>query len=50
MRKCPFCFEEIPEDARVCPACKSTLVKKCTSCNAEILATGSGLPSRSAAQ
>jgi len=38
MRKCPFCFEEIPEDARVCPACKSTLVKKCTSCNAEILA------------
>jgi|SRR5579862_8825059 len=38
MRKCPFCFEEIPEDAKVCPSCQSTLVKKCTSCNAEILA------------
>lgn len=39
MRKCPFCLAEIPEDAKVCPACTSTVVKKCTACHAEILAT-----------
>ncbi|HLY75436.1 MAG TPA: DUF4234 domain-containing protein [Planctomycetota bacterium] len=39
MRKCPFCLAEIPEDAKVCKACNSTVVKKCSACHAEILAT-----------
>jgi len=39
MRKCPFCLTEIPEEAKVCKACNSTVVKKCRACHAEILAT-----------
>jgi hypothetical protein len=39
MRKCPFCLAEIPEDAKVCKACNSTVVKQCSACHAEILAT-----------
>jgi hypothetical protein len=39
MRKCPFCLQEIPEDAKVCKHCSKTVVKRCTSCNQEIVAT-----------
>lgn len=39
MRKCPFCLEEIPEDAKVCKACSSTVVKRCPYCAEEIVAT-----------
>jgi hypothetical protein len=38
MRKCPFCLQEVPEEAKVCKHCGKTLVKRCTSCNQEILA------------
>ena len=38
MRKCPFCLQEIPEDAKVCKHCSKTVVKRCTSCNQEIVA------------
>jgi hypothetical protein len=39
MKKCPFCVEEIPEDAKVCKFCSSTVVKKCPFCAEEIVAT-----------
>jgi len=39
MRKCPFCLGEIPEDAKVCKHCNSTVVKSCPACGKEILAT-----------
>jgi hypothetical protein len=39
MKKCPFCVEEIPEDAKVCKFCSSTVVKKCPLCAEEIVAT-----------
>jgi len=39
MRKCPFCLQEIPEEAKVCKHCSKTVVKRCTACNEEILAT-----------
>jgi hypothetical protein len=39
MRKCPFCLVEIPEDAKVCKNCQSTVVKNCPKCAAEIVAT-----------
>jgi hypothetical protein len=39
MRKCPFCLGEIPEDAKVCKHCNSTVVKSCPACSKEILAT-----------
>lgn len=39
MRKCPFCLQEIPEEAKVCKHCGKTVVKRCPSCNEEIVAT-----------
>jgi hypothetical protein len=39
MRKCPFCLQEIPEEAKVCKHCSKTVVKRCPSCNEEIVAT-----------
>jgi hypothetical protein len=39
MRKCPFCLQEIPEDAKVCKHCGKTVVKKCPACAGEIVAT-----------
>lgn len=39
MRKCPFCLVDIPDEAKVCGNCQSTVVKKCPKCAAEIMAT-----------
>ena len=39
MRKCPFCLQEIPEEAKVCKHCGKTVVKRCPACNEEIVAT-----------
>ena len=39
MRKCPFCLQDIPEEAKVCKHCGKTVVKRCPSCNEEIVAT-----------
>jgi len=39
MRKCPFCLAEIPEEAKVCKHCNSTVVKRCPLCAEEIVAT-----------
>jgi len=39
MRKCPFCLQDIPEEAKVCKFCGKTVVKRCPSCNEEIVAT-----------
>ena len=39
MRKCPYCLEEIPEEAKVCKHCSKTVVKRCPSCAEEIVAT-----------
>lgn len=41
MRKCPFCLQDIPEEAKVCKHCGKTVVKRCPSCNEEIVATAS---------
>jgi len=38
MKKCPFCLEEIPADAKVCKFCSSTVVRKCPFCAEEIAA------------
>ncbi len=38
MKKCPFCFEEIPEAAKVCKFCSSTVVRKCPHCAEEVSA------------
>jgi RNA polymerase subunit RPABC4/transcription elongation factor Spt4 len=34
-KKCPFCFEEVKEDALKCKHCHSDLIhtKKCTHCS-----------------
>ena len=39
MRKCPFCLQEIPEEAKVCRHCSKTVVKRCSACAEEIVAT-----------
>jgi hypothetical protein len=39
MRKCPFCLQEIPAEAKVCKHCGKTVVKKCPACSGEIVAT-----------
>ena len=39
MRKCPYCLEEIPDEAKVCKFCSKTVVKRCPSCAEEIVAT-----------
>src|SRR5262245_47889445 len=39
MRKCPFCLQEIPEEAKVCKHCGKAVVRRCPSCNQEIVAT-----------
>ncbi len=39
MKKCPFCMEEIPEDAKVCKFCSSAVVKKCPFCAEDLVAT-----------
>jgi len=39
MRKCPFCLQEIPEEAKVCKFCSRTVVKRCPACSQEIVAT-----------
>src|SRR6185295_6132018 len=39
MRKCPFCLQEIPEEAKVCKHCSKTVVKSCKACGQEIVAT-----------
>jgi hypothetical protein len=39
MRKCPWCLQEIPEEAKVCKHCSRTVVKRCRSCQEEIVAT-----------
>lgn len=39
MRKCPYCLQEIPEDAKVCKHCSMTVVKQCPKCSQEIMAT-----------
>ena len=41
MRKCPFCLQEIPEEAKVCKHCSKTVVKRCPACSQEIVATAS---------
>lgn len=38
MKKCPFCAQDIPEDAKVCKFCSSTVVRKCPFCAEEIAA------------
>jgi hypothetical protein len=35
-KKCPYCMEEIPEEAKVCKFCNSAVVKKCPFCAEEI--------------
>lgn len=35
-KKCPYCQEEIAEEARVCKFCSSSVVKKCPFCSEEI--------------
>lgn len=39
MRKCPFCVQDIPEEAKVCKHCGKTVVQRCPSCGQEIVAT-----------
>ena len=39
MRKCPYCLQDIPEDAKVCKHCSMTVVKQCPGCHQEIMAT-----------
>lgn len=39
MRKCPYCLQDIPEEAKVCKHCSMTVVKQCPKCRQEIMAT-----------
>lgn len=39
MRKCPYCLQENPEEARVCKHCGKTVLRACPSCSAQIVAT-----------
>lgn len=38
MKTCPFCAEQIPETAKVCKFCSSTVVKKCRACAEDLVA------------
>lgn len=38
MKKCPFCLNDIPEEARICKFCHQTLTKFCPLCAEEISA------------
>lgn len=39
MRKCPYCLQEIPEEAKVCKHCSKTVLRSCPACSREIVAT-----------
>jgi hypothetical protein len=39
MRKCPYCLQEIPEEAKVCKHCSKAVLKSCPACSREIVAT-----------
>jgi hypothetical protein len=44
MKACPFCAEQIPQEARVCKFCHTALLRKCPFCAEEIGAVEKSCP------
>lgn len=44
MKTCPYCAEQIPDEAKVCKFCSSTVVRRCPLCAEQIPATAPACP------